>query len=625
MSFIVRQISRTAEGREIIRPREFDQEVLTVGRDTASDIHLADLAVTLNHATIRQLGPDRIRVATEKDLPFTVNGRTTSAMEIPVAGGAEIRFGSHRLMVSRDPEGGAGLIRIDVERVEALSDASEAKDEAKVFSLAGKMPSKRAVAWGTVIVVLLVFLAWPILTAFQSQGVKDRGHGFHADQTWTAGPLSLAHKTLETNCQACHQKPFVAVRDDSCLACHAGVHDHGDPRRLAVAKAAPAGFDKIEIAFKGAFNIPEGRCVDCHLEHEGATRMPPARQKFCADCHGSLSTRLTDTEISDAADFGTAHPQFRPAVAVNFDGPSPIIRRVSLDQQPKEDNGLKFPHAMHLSTTNGVAQMVRTMSGEQNWGQSLQCKDCHTPDANGAGFRPVTMEQNCQMCHDLAFDKVDGTIRTLRHGDPRQVVAELRSYYGSHGVARPPILGGMGRRIPGQGAAATAAADYYLAVGHSGGADAAIAKVFSPGGACYDCHMINRATNPYTLNFEVHPVRLPQRYFKLGWFDHRAHETESCESCHSAKKSNSATDVMLPGIATCRSCHGGESAHVQVPSSCAMCHDYHRGDGAPFATRTGNGSTSGGEPVANRGGMSATGRADPSPVTRVTGGRRAAG
>ena len=29
-----------------------------------------------------------------------------------------------------------------------------------------------------------------------------------------------------------------------------------------------------------------------------------------------------------------------------------------------------------------------------------------------------------------------------------------------------------------------------------------------------------------------------------------------------------------------------ESAHAKVPSSCAMCHDYHRGDGAPFAVNT---------------------------------------
>ena len=630
MSFIVRQISRTQDGREIIRPRTFDKDLLSVGRDTASDIHLADLAVTLNHATIREIEPGRIRVATEKDLPFTYNGRTVSRAEVVAANGAEIRFGSHRLMVSRDDESGA--VRIDVERVEALSDASEAKDEARVFSLAGSLPSRRTAAWVGAILVLLAFLAWPIFTAIHSAGVKDRGRGFHADSAWSSGPLSLAHKNLENNCQACHQQPFVAVRDDSCLACHAGIHDHADPRRLAVSRAAPGAMGRIELGFKGAFSVPAGRCVDCHLEHEGAGKMAPARQQFCADCHGSLSERLTDTEIQNAADFGSAHPQFRPAIAVNFEGDAPVIRRTSLDQKPREDNGLKFPHALHLSATNGVAQMARTMAGEQGWGQSLACKDCHTTDAQGAGFRPVSMEKNCQMCHDLAFDNVGGTIRTLRHGDPAQVVAELRAFYAANGPMRPAVLGGMSRRRPGDGAAANSAADYYLAVGHSGGRGAAaIRAVFAKGGACYDCHTITQATNPYTMNFSVHPVRLPERYMELGWFDHRAHATESCQSCHAADKSNSATDVLLPGIATCRTCHGGESAKAQVPSSCAMCHDYHRGNGAPFAARgaAGRGTDGGGEPIAARDARKAEGRTlgmlAPFPVTTVTGRTRASG
>jgi len=39
----------------------------------------------------------------------------------------------------------------------------------------------------------------------------------------------------------------------------------------------------------------------------------------------------------------------------------------------------------------------------------------------------------------------------------------------------------------------------------------------------------------------------------------------------------------LPGIKTCRECHGGEFAkEADVPSSCAMCHDYHADDGAPW-------------------------------------------
>jgi hypothetical protein len=83
----------------------------------------------------------------------------------------------------------------------------------------------------------------------------------------------------------------------------------------------------------------------------------------------------------------------------------------------------------------------------------------------------------------------------------------------------------------------------------------------------------------------VVPVKLPDRYMSKGWFDHAAHDTEKCTRCHAAPTSNKASDVLLPNIASCRECHGGEAAHKEVPSSCAMCHDYHVTSGAPQMSR----------------------------------------
>jgi hypothetical protein len=34
-------------------------------------------------------------------------------------------------------------------------------------------------------------------------------------------------------------------------------------------------------------------------------------------------------------------------------------------------------------------------------------------------------------------------------------------------------------------------------------------------------------------------------------------------------------------VTSCRTCHGGEGGSKPVPSSCAMCHDYHMDAGAP--------------------------------------------
>ena len=84
-----------------------------------------------------------------------------------------------------------------------------------------------------------------------------------------------------------------------------------------------------------------------------------------------------------------------------------------------------------------------------------------------------------------------------------------------------------------------------------------------------------------SLDFRIRPVAFPVRYMQHGWFDHRPHATESCSTCHQADKSQSAADLLLPDLASCRTCHGGERTRKPVASSCAMCHDYHMDEGAP--------------------------------------------
>mgnify|MGYP002362636940 FL=1 len=91
--------------------------------------------------------------------------------------------------------------------------------------------------------------------------------------------------------------------------------------------------------------------------------------------------------------------------------------------------------------------------------------------------------------------------------------------------------------------------------------------------------------------FEVRKVVQPDRYMKKGWFDHNAHRSETCISCHAADTSKAATDLLLPDLASCRTCHVGEGGSRMKPvkapveSSCAMCHDYHIDAGAPWLAR----------------------------------------
>lgn len=579
MTFILRQISYTAEGREIARGREFAQDRLTIGRGTGCDIVLPDLALSLNHAAIERRPDGSVHVTSHSGMPFVAEGASVTWFDANPAAGANLRFGSHALLIGR--EGSAITLR--VERVEALSDSSEAKDEQAVFSLASTGIRKRIPAWAFASLILLAFLLWPIWTWATYQDVKERPVSFHADQSWSSGHLSLEHAKLENNCQSCHVNAFEPVRDAACVVCHAKVHDHADKTRLIDAKGERGLFGKFLRTTAEMANKQEGRCVDCHVEHEGAGKMPPTAQRFCTSCHDGMTGRLADTKIQDAVDFGTGHPEFRPAI-VTAPGERPMIRRVSLAARPHEESGLKFPHDLHLSGSGGVARMALTLSDRYGFGkQGMACKDCHISTPDGVRFQPIDMEKNCGMCHSLGFDKESGVVRTLRHGDPRQVVAEIRSLYRSGGPVNPAPAGVLdGRYIPGVGA-------LLHARSHMTGrmnADQAVRAVFSKGGACYDCHQVVAPAGLASPDFQVRPVVLSQRYMFKGWFDHKAHDTEKCTTCHLAPQSKNASDVLLPGIKTCRTCHDGESASgKKVASTCAMCHDYHMDDAAPFGVR----------------------------------------
>jgi len=581
MTFIVRQITTTAAGREITRSKPFPTDEIGVGRSTENAIHLPDLAVNPNHAVIRRRDDGQIIVESTSGQNFTLDGKHRISVTIDPSAGAELGFGGHVIVVSEEGED----VVLTVKRVEALSDSAETRSETTLYTLKGLLPGKRVSAWSFIALVLAAFLVWPIYTWATWRGVEERPDQFHADTMWSAGALSSAHHGLEQDCQACHVDAFVTVQDKTCLTCHEDdAHDHAAKPRLLTARGEPEGFGKIGAAFASAFNKPPGRCVECHSEHEGAGAMEPTAQKFCADCHNGMDARLTDTKLENASDFGIEHPQFRPAVLVSPGGKNPPRKRVSLDDKPTENNGLKFPHDVHLSKTGGVAQMGRRLTADYDFGPSLVCKDCHTPDPKGVRFEPVDMKEDCSMCHSLAFDEIGGTVRTLRHGEPAMVQADLRAYYRSTGPTRPINLGGMARRRPGESNDIRVASDYARAVQfRPSRANMAISEVFSRGGACFDCHGITPPTARGRVDYGIKPVTQTDRYMQKGWFSHDAHTEEKCETCHNAPASKQATDLLLPGIKTCRECHGGEFQKTSdVPSTCAMCHDYHADDGTPW-------------------------------------------
>jgi predicted CXXCH cytochrome family protein len=97
----------------------------------------------------------------------------------------------------------------------------------------------------------------------------------------------------------------------------------------------------------------------------------------------------------------------------------------------------------------------------------------------------------------------------------------------------------------------------------------AVAQALSDQGVCGECHIPSGDGG-------VMPVFQHSDYFLNARFDHEAHEQEDCTTCHAADQSDSATDLLMPTLASCRECHSGaEAVQAEVPSTCAMCHSYH--------------------------------------------------
>lgn len=561
MAFLIRTIDQTASGREIVRESVVDKDTLSIGRAAENDIHLSDLAVEQHHVTIAAATGEKLDIKAISRLGFEIDGRTEKAASIDPAQGAELALGSSRLAISQNN----GQVMLIITKAVSGEDAVDAK---RSFALAGTLPDKRAMSWGLAAAILFTFLAIPIASHLTRERMTtddvDRAGQVDFDESWSTGKLSLAHHSLEDNCEACHVDAFVSVRDEACLTCHEDIGDHAEAPRLADGRAPHEFGEGFQWAVAGMFGKEgPGACTTCHTEHEGPTRMEPASQLFCADCHDTLDTRLTDTTLANASDFGKTHPEFKAAIFTEFRQQEP--RRISLGDRPRERNGLKFPHDVHLDPQGGVARMAIRLGRGAGYGSALACKDCHEATSDRVSFEPIDMEANCESCHSLAYDQVGGTFRTLHHGDVDQMLADLRAMDRS---PRRPVV--TGRSRPERYARGGL---YYSNFGPPGRSLVGIDRALAPGGVCGECHLPATSGN----RLDVMPVNLPDRYFAHGGFDHHAHRQEECSTCHEAESSKVSSDVLLPDLASCRECHQGETAiEAEVPSSCAMCHSYHR-------------------------------------------------
>jgi len=106
---------------------------------------------------------------------------------------------------------------------------------------------------------------------------------------------------------------------------------------------------------------------------------------------------------------------------------------------------------------------------------------------------------------------------------------------------------------------------------------------------CKQCHLYEAPVNsavvripagtesePETVGSlpDIAPAKITIRWLPHAKFNHDAHRSFTCTSCHAkALSSTETSDVLIPGIENCKACHAPGPEHAE--SRCFECHTYH--------------------------------------------------
>jgi hypothetical protein len=442
-------------------------------------------------------------------------------------------------------------------------------------------PLKRAKFWLSLLLPLLalVWIAERTLT-------KD-------SRVYSAGRLSQAHAVLEKECAACHLQQAGAfsakAADAACLDCHDGPVHHA---------ISPIGGIHLE-------------CAECHAEHRGRIKISAASDQACAACHGDLSgERSAPHYAAHIRSLADGHPDF---AALRKDRPN----------HGRDLSGIKLNHAIHLKPIR---------RGPNGPNVQLQCGNCHhtaaaAPDLTYSDpsyraavvsyrdpardsiisvnslkpLRPVTGRElmapvkfadACAGCHSLSFDKRFDI--GVPHDEPRVVRAFLLKKFQEYIAGHPAevrVPRDPSRDLTGK---PEAPAFRMLTPAQWVEERTSDAEELLWRKTCVQCHalsmrLMDNDKLPRVLPWlrtaadnrtilrplpEMILARAVEQWMPHAKFDHDAHRGFTCVSCHTkALTSTESSDVLLPGIETCKKCHAPGPEHAE--SRCFECHTYH--------------------------------------------------
>lgn len=546
MHYLIRYITRkTGEVLEY-HDTQVEEEVITIGKGTDQIIHLPDKDIAIEHACLRvQHGRLQIKALTVSGV--IVNGRLQTTAYLDV--GDVVQIGADLFEVIKTPAGIDWAITVEIGK-RAAQEELEAHHRVK---LAQTYLSKRLWAWSLFITFLLLGIGIPAASIWNATTAKlVKSAPLPDDSFWDSGPLHAAHRFMGDQCDSCHQAAFTRVQDQQCIACHQSVLHH------------------VDTTVHKVTQLEDSRCATCHKEHNEPSSLIRQDQAMCVGCHSDLSRVTTArTELEKVTEFATDHPEFKASLLIpTATNTAWAVKRESLsDLAIKENSQLNFSHQQHLDPA-GMESPVGI--------QLLSCSDCHEPNVDGKAMQPIRMEQHCSSCHTLTFDESQPE-REVPHGDPAMVMQTLEEYYSKKfledALVKKIAMGERDARRPGNKLSKIERDRINLSARQK---TDTVARTLFERQVCVTCHEVTQINDAKPRpQWYITPVKLVEAWLPKAKFSHRSHQTTECVDCHEADHSTETSDVLIPRIENCRSCHGKATATEKVASTCIMCHDFH--------------------------------------------------
>ncbi len=418
-------------------------------------------------------------------------------------------------------------------------------------------PLKRAKFWLSLLLPLLA-LSWIVDKSLSRDS-----------RVYSSGNLSQAHAILEKECAACHVRQageFSAkAADNACHDCHDGPAHHPS-------------------------QVPAPDCSTCHTEHRGRVNLSSASEEACAECHAPEFAALRSVAGVAAGDPGTI--KLNHAIHLK-----PIQRGANGPVVNLECGNCHRPAAANVDLTYSDAKYraaaVSYKDTEEFLSIRMESLKPPKPVSGRELMAPVKFANACAACHLLTFDKRFD--EDVPHDKPAVVhaflIKKFQQYVAAHPgevrVQRNPSRELTGKTPPSQFRVLTPA---QWVTERTADAEELLWRK-----TCKQCHALTVPIRGLQYKIEaafaqageaerlppslaelpnVAPANITLQWMPHAKFDHDAHRGFTCLSCHAkALASTEPSDILLPGIATCRTCHAPGPAHAE--SRCSECHTYH--------------------------------------------------